>query len=408
MSQGRNRVSVVFVFAVIFFLIHKIIPIIGYNTPAVVNIAVLCFLYSYILLNGGFKIIINSGVLLMFGVFFLSVLYCKYSNLTLYIYGILQIVIYPLITIFIVKKGSFRQIQYITLSVWLAYMITAFTTIIGCHYFPEAPREIAAALSSEDAARYHLYMNMNIGSLSYIYTLVLMLPILVYIIRFKAINRIISICCLFLFVTAIYSSQYATALLFMFVGISPFVLHKRFKANTILSIIILCVILFFFFKDFIANIFVYFSSTVQSEILADRFQSFADFLLGGQNGSDGDVAARQYFYKSSFDAFLKSPIWGSFNVTGGGHSYVLDVMANYGLIGLGALVVMYRKIYTLFYSTWRRSDIYGYIYMTFIMSICLAILNPKELFIVHTIIVPLSVQYLYIKMNHNESLVGRK
>lgn len=408
MNQARNRISFVFIFAVIFFLIHKIVPIIGYNTPAIVNIAVLGFLYAYILLNGGFKMILNSGVLLMFGVFLLSLLYGKYSNLPLYLYSILQIVIYPLITMFVLKKGNVRSFQYIIGFVWIAYIITAITTIIGCHYFPEAPREIAAALSTEDPVKYHMYMNMNIGSLAFIYTLVLMLPILVYTIRFSIINRIISISCLLLFIVTVYTSQYATALLFLFIGILPFVLHKKFKATTILLLGACAVIVFLFSKDTLAGLFTYLSSAFQSEILSDRFQSLADLIQGGVNRTDGDIAARQDFYKASFDAFLQSPLWGTGKSVGGGHSYVLDVLANYGLIGLGAVILMYRKIYTLFYSTWKRTDSYGYIYLIFIMSICLAILNPKELFIVHTIIVPLSVQYLYIKKNGNEGLMGSK
>ena len=81
MVNDKQRVSLVFVIAVIFFLIHKIVPVIGYNTPAIVNIANLAYIYAYLLFKSGIGIYMKSGMLMIFGVFLLLERRIKGKNL---------------------------------------------------------------------------------------------------------------------------------------------------------------------------------------------------------------------------------------------------------------------------------------------------------------------------------------
>ena len=375
---------------VVFYALHTSMPVVGFYTPAVVNAAVVLYLYLYLFLRNNKETIADIKYILpIFSIYILSLLYEGASHLVTYIYGISQLFIYPLLALYLLKNGNQKFIRRVFLIIGLSYMITGITTYYGCQIFPSASRDIAAQLISEDPEQYAMYMSYNIGSFSFIYTLILTLPLLIYMIRDKRINMIIGLACIFIVVMTILASEYATALLFLIVCLMAFFLPKYFGQKEIVWIIVGTAVLYVAGKQFFGHAFESLANVVTSETVADRFHNLAVFFSGETDNVDGDVESRMDLYNLSIKAFFKSPLWGSSNAKVGGHSFMLDNLGRYGLLGLIAMIIMYRRMFKAFFKPCAQQKWYGYICLLFLVALAFAFLNPIDNPIVLTFIVPL-------------------
>lgn len=387
-----NVIPWYFQLMVIFYALHMSMPILGFYTPAVVNVAVLLFLYFFLFLKRGHAIMADIRyVLPIFSVYILSLFYEGVSNFPKYIYGMAQLFIYPLLALYFIRNGTSKSVRRIFIVVGISYIITGITTYIGCQIFPNASRNIAAMLNSEDPGLYAIYMKYNIGSFSFIYTLVLILPLLVYLIRDKKINVIIGLICMVIIIMTILASEYTTALLFLFICLISFFIPKYFGVKKNIWVIIGVLVLFFAGKPFLGQILESLANAVSSETIADRLSNLTLFFTNGTQHIDGDLESRVTIYNLSMDAFFESPIWGSRQAKVGGHSYILDCLGKYGLLGLIAMVIMYRRMFNAFFKPWSNRKCYGYICLLFMIALSFAALNPKDNLVVLTFIVPLFV-----------------
>jgi hypothetical protein len=103
-------------------------------------------------------------------------------------------------------------------------------------------------------------------------------------------------------------------------------------------------------------------------------------------------------YRLSFTTFLQHPLFGTFLSGGGGvggHSYILDILGRYGLLGATLLYFMYRKIYYYFVAPFKDKPGYGFVLWTFLQAILLSVLNPGMWLNVLTLIVPIFVCNIY-------------
>lgn len=386
----KNTIPVIVQLAIILYTLRLALPVWGFYMPAVVNVILLAFLYFSIFTG---KIRLRAIDFLMvvpiFSVEILSLFYDTPSNMAVYAYSMLQTLIYPLLGLYLIKSDDSKSIRRIFYVVSLAYLVTCVTTYMGCITYPTASRALAAMLDTEDPELYALYVSMNIGSFSFVYAIVLMLPLLIYLIRDKRINIIIGIIALFLVVCAIIITEYAIALLFMIVSFMVFFFPRNFSLKYIITTIVVVSIVFFIAKDSVGHAFETFASNVNSEILAERLNNISEILLGGEKNVEGNLENRIAVYTKSIEAFNASPIWGGGEKKVGGHSFVLDNLGSYGLLGLVAMFFMYSTLYKLFYRRYKQQDFWGYILLTFGIAICFAILNPKDNLPILTLFVPI-------------------
>ena len=59
----------------------------------------------------------------------------------------------------------------------------------------------------------------------------------------------------------------------------------------------------------------------------------------------------------------------------GGHSFILDSLAHYGLVGAAILFFMYRAIYNEFYRPFSDKAGYGFVIYSFLMPLGLSVVN---------------------------------
>lgn len=396
-----NMIPWYFQFLVIFYALHTSMPVVGFYTPAIVNATVLLFLYCFLLAKRGAAIMSDIGyVLPIFSVYILSLFYEGVSHLASYIYTIAQVFIYPLLALYLIRCGNSNSIRKVFIIVGISYIVTGITTYYGCQIYSNASRDLAAMLDSEDPGLYAMYVKYNIGSFSFIYTLVLILPLLIYLIRDKKVNIIVGLICLVVIIMAILASEYATALLFLFICLISFFMPKYFRLQRLIWIVVIFSILYLTGKPFLGQILESLANIVDSETIATRLYNLSILFTKGSRHVDGDLESRITVYNLSIEAFLKSPIWGSSQAKVGGHSYILDSLGKYGLLGGIAMIIMYKRLYNSFFKPWNNQKWYGYICLMFMLAFSFAVLNPKDNLIVLTFIVPLfTASY---KENYNQ------
>lgn len=317
-----------------------------------------------------------------------------------YMYGEVQIFLYALIAIAFIYRNDFNQIKNITNLIFASYIVTAITTFIGNSRY-EGVSRLLATLDSNDPMR-QLYVSENIGGFVLIYELVLLVPLIIYMIKKRKMNRALGWGLIVLFGITIISSEYTTALLMYVLSLTLFLIPKITKRK-ILVLVVILVILFIINSLYFADLFEYLSENIQSQTLAVRFEEMAELLREGETSADGNATNRMDLYKKSINAFFESGMMGIWNGTGlGGHSFIFDTMGKFGIIGLFAIIVMYRMIYKMFIGPYRREDFYPYLFFVYMIAIFMAFINPKTYLFIFICLIPLFAQKMVLKRIERE------
>ena len=196
---------------------------------------------------------------------------------------------------------------------------------------------------------------------------------------------------------AIIESQYTTAILFAIASLSLFFMPLNIKPDhfVILGIIILVVV--FSTKYLIAFLSIISSVSGSDEVMA-RMSDLTDLSKGESLSSDSDVIGRSERYMMSIKLFFSSPLWGQMfsAVPGkvGGHSFILDNVAVYGLLGIYLLVLMFKTMYKLYMKYLKRLDIYPFAMIVFVEYIMLTLLNPQPFIPFISLALPLTFYVL--------------
>lgn len=380
------------IFAVL-YIAHKLLPVFGYYMPGIVYLGVFAvtFLFGLTISTKGDKL---NFTLSMLPLFSFCLLHCirymfmgNFSSIPIYLYGELQIYLYGIIAVWYIVKNKPGRAKALFNFILICYAVTAVTTYIGCTIYPQASR-VMATLSTTDAL-YQLYTKSNIGGFSFIYELVLVLPLIIYMVKSKKINRIIGIMFIGLIGLVIIQSEYTTALIMYVLSLLLFIIPRLNGKKIILTTAVM--ILFLLISaSFLADVFDNLSETVESDIVSERFSYIAD-LLRGESASDvSDSGDRMELYAKSLSAFWNSGMLGSWNnAKVGGHSFIFDTMGFYGIIGIIALVAVYAVMYKVFIGKYKDRNYYAYLLYVYILGILMAVINPKTNLYIFICLIPL-------------------
>lgn len=246
-------------------------------------------------------------------------------------------------------------------------VFTSITTIIGTYKY-EAPCRFLAAM--KDAELTTLYQSHNIGGYTFIYSLVLFIPVLLSELNKKFRIHVFLVLCLFLF--CIVRSEYTTALLLSFLGITiGLVLIVK---NVYLRIAIGLVGLLFIgcFEQLLVWAIDFFQNI--SFDLTYRLESVLQYYL--TDSLTGDLLGRTQDYMLSINNFINNPFFGAFfksGVHGGEHSEILDLIGHSGLVGLSVLILIIFKIRLFFVSIGIKRD--RFLVLVFFLALLLALIN---------------------------------
>jgi len=252
-------------------------------------------------------------------------------------------------------------------------VLTSFTTMIGLEIFPGASRYLAVGQS--DAYEMNDLMNYNIGGYGFVYSIVIALPLFIYLIKLNKLNWL-----LILFpLGCILAAQYMYALVLSVIAVIGSSFFKKINYITMAIFIIsgcLCSVLL---KEVLIDMIYYLTTAFsQYQNLEVRFQEIASFLQYGY--AQGDFDSRLDLYTNSINAFLDNPLigtWGDTNAVHqiGGHAFILDVLGSSGLIGFSAFGLIIYKYYIDILRKLNRLTFYRYVKWSILLFFLLSAIN---------------------------------
>lgn len=383
---------------IILVLLHNI-PIIGYHTPSLVFGVVVVLLYVFtirdILAIWKIKItpILSATCLISLSCF--ANIFINHYPFATEIYGLLQNMAYPIIGVTLVRYDLPKTIKHLFWVLLLSYMVTAFTTFIGCNSIPGLSRLMASTTRLKESGMESLVMNMNIGGFSYNYGWALMTTLLVMMIKEKNRYIWIELTAIVLFGLAIFMSEYTLAIIFYVVSLLLIFAPRVFDKRQFIVITILLSIMVVANLLWVSQLIAYFADNYFEGVVSDRLQDLSAVLSGQGNlvSETSDVAERQRVYSMSIEALISHPfgVWDIKQV--GGHSFVLDCIGRFGILGIILIIVSYRSIFKSFIKPFSNSSKYGFALFAFLVTIITEIVNPQPNLIYITFILPVFGKY---------------
>lgn len=383
----------------IVYLLHGM-PALGYLFPSIAFAAIVIVLFIGLMHNldlKDLKTLTPLFVIPILNPFIFFVQEAETLRFLMNLSGLMQLTIYTLLAYVLIKNRDYKN----SIRVFTVYLIltffTAFTTYKGCLSFPEASRALAVT-DVENTNYYLLYSGLNIGGFSFIYTLVLITPLAVVLFNnrnlFKKHILIIglSIAAIVLIGFTLIAAEYTTALLMYFLSLCLLLMNKHLNVQKLIFSGVICAALFFAAKPVISQILLFASQNIESNSVSSRLTDLAMVIEGKDTESkDSDLDSRKDKYNNSFNSFASNPIgsWGTYEKGIGGHSYLFDNLARFGVFALLFIYLMIKKIYTLYIRPNKHKPYYGYEVVMLIFYCILFVVNPGTFYVSLTFVMPL-------------------
>lgn len=373
------------------FVAYAVMPIVSYLVPSVIRVALLLVLALALIKDGGIKSFWqNLGRLIpVYLITVLDIIYLFAQNPMDAVNSIYDIGCTLMISMLYLHVLFNKRDNIVKPLLWIiviTYGITIATTIYGNIIFPGASRELATGMPGNEAL-YNIYRTMNIGGFLVVYCTVLPTVILPYIFKSRAIPRVFTLLIFLLILFFAYQTQYTTALLVCLSSAMFFFARKNLYPKDVIRYLLFFSVIAVFLWELLPGILFALSELLDNPIFAERLNDIAGILSGDDNTGE-DLKERQDVYEMGINAFLDNPIIGSGKRVGG-HSFVLDALSEFGLVGLIMLLVMIKKIYDLYAMPFKKEPFFGYLLFGLCMYCFLILVNPSPLYLGVTFLLPL-------------------
>ena len=344
-------------------------------------------LISFIMLTGGLKRL--SSILYIILPFIVYVA-CTYTtrgdSVVLWGYQSMLFLL-PVIIGYYFLYYRPESINILTVVIVIAVFITVITTIIGLIQFPMAARILATIAESDDPENLK-YSWHNIGGYEFVYTIVLLYPLIIHAYKRKRIPFLVSVLLTLLVFTVVILSEYAIAFLFILITTVLFFFKRELTAK---GVVIFAIIGFIFVVVF-GVFFSYLLKTIGNMFSSETIRERLIALSGGTDALETFDDNRIWLYRNNIDIFLHNPLFGTMfdnDAGAAGHSQILITLAHHGILGGMALFFMYRCIYRSFFRPFRHAPGYGYYFLVFVEAIMLSSINTGFFLFVLTFCAPI-------------------
>ncbi len=318
-------------------------------------------------------------------------LFTRTDSLVLWGYQVVLFLLPVILGYFVFYCRSEDYIVYFRIML-IALLITAVTTIIGVIQYPNAARTLATVSSQDPEAI--LFDWHNIGGFGFVYSLVLLYPILILAYKRRKISFIRTIAITILIFAVAVFTEYTTAFLMLIITSFLFFTKKEFSLQGVILLVIAEVLIVILFNEVISSLLTMLGNAVNSETISERLTA----LAGGTDGLEASDDNRISLYRTSIQTFFRHPLLGTFLTGGGGiggHSFLLDTLAQYGLLGAFVLFFSYRKIYLVFYQIYHQESGFGYVLWAFMQTLLLSCVNTGMWLIVLAFYMPIILLWVF-------------
>lgn len=294
--------------------------------------------------------------------------------------------IWTIIIWYTVQSGNKKLAKGLLMAIVVFYVTTIITTQIGINLYPGICRALTNATEKDNTVM-SLAKQYNIGGFSFIYTIVLLIPLGVYLFKNKLFNRILVGCIVAMMVLMVLNAGFTTAILFTALSAILFLLEKSFSIKKLIGIAIVALILILPSMNVVGGLLMNLSDNIENRTVALRLYDLGASFKGEETGKNSDLDGRIEHYSEDINNFIEHPLLGSLTSTG--HSFVLDNISLYGLLGIIFLIIVFSSLYRCYIRPYKFSIAYGYLFVVFILQVGLAVLNPLLYLEVFVIVIPL-------------------
>ena len=409
----------IFVILVVLRIFLQFAPALELQASLLVNFPILFALYLYVFLYSKKGLIVRAiKTTPIFIVPVINHIVASVGGLQIIniLYLILQWIVWPFIGYFIIENLSIKSQKITFWSFLTCFVITSITTVYGCNMFPAAARSLANGnFVVENADLVAMYKGMNIGDFQFVYTLVLVIPLVLCACHNYLTEKIIGYLILSLLLYTIYKTQYTTALLLSIAAvlflIIPATHNSRRPAVLLTSFIVIAVIAAPLFSGVLQLV----SSAFQGDVLTERLSELSMSMSGQDLDESTDFGTRLYLWELSLSTFLKYFFTGVYFITDrsqaylyiGGHSFILDTLARLGVMGLLLLWWMFRTLYRIYIKPYSQRPEYIYILVVYAINIAQCLLNTRSIEIVFVFLIPLFMSISYRRSDAKSALAYR-
>ncbi len=255
----------------------------------------------------------------------------------------------------------------------IAYLVTGITTVIGCMKYPDAARILASTETSQDPIAV-MYSWMNIGGYGFVYSMVLLYPFVVLAFKMKRLRLIPMILITVVMFVTVISAEYTYAFMLMMITALMLILPRDISIKRFILLMLVFTLAVFLFRTTVAAIISAIGDYLGNSAMTDKI----NVIFLGKESVEGFDDDRGALYMLSIESFLKNPLFGSLpsgNALTGGHSFILDNLARFGLVGGGLMVFMYRGIWRVFFRPLKGQPGYCLVFWAFVQPILLSSIN---------------------------------
>lgn len=309
---------------------------VGDSVPATFKLGVVALWFVISLYRHAtfFSKAIVTGYLM--AIFYIMCAFSQRSGIIDYYADYSTIIVYVLIIIAVFSYyfyyGTKEEIKFLLILFFLDVTIVTLRTFVKLQTMPALVRVIS---TGED-----IYENKSgsvlpkaIGGYGLCYELVLMQPILSYILNKRNTKMIFKFLIYGFIIIFLFQAQLTLAfLMYPVVVLMSYTLGQENHRKVSVTRLVLLLLGI----SIVAVLPALLQAIIESADthMADRLNEVLGFLTEDQ-ATGSDMQSRLDLYTRSWDAFVKSPLWGAFGAkVYGSHSTFLDILAAYGVAGL--------------------------------------------------------------------------
>lgn len=386
--------------ALIYYVAILLLPAMSFYVSVNFNLVVIIFIVYTIFFNcksTAFKIILPFTLILVLQFVWFLIHTSSSTPVILSLYNTIGFILPTLISFYLLSNNYRKTIKLIIITSVVFLFITSITSIIGLKQFPTASRELATGDGNSEVIS--LYNSLNIGGFGFVYMFPVVLPIFFPLFNSKKLHVIFLLILIALFGLFVMKSEYTIASITFVLSVLSFFFNRKYSLKRYLLLVSLAVVFVLFLKPLFADIFYSISNGLEDNImLKERLTSLGDGLLGIDKNERSTLNDRREVYEMSIDTINKFPILGGLmsdsSTTTGGHSFILDLMALFGIVGWLALFMLYRQMLKILYLPFKKKSYYGYMFWSFLMSIILSLINTSPNIFAIGLFVPIVAFYL--------------
>ena len=238
---------------------------------------------------------------------------------------------------------------------------------------PGAARTLATTATSQDPIAVY-YNYQNIGGYTFVYSAVLLYPALIIAFKRRRFHLAVSLIGTIMLLMVSAKSAYALSLTLLIMTTTLYFIKRDLSRDGFIKLAFGLLIAIAFFSSVIVALLTYIGNMTGNEEMTEKMVA----IFSGKDALEGLEDKRSTLYWFSFRLFLRNPVFGTmptgYHITGG-HSFILDSLAHYGLVGAAILFFMYRAIYNEFYRPFSDKAGYGFVIYSFLMPLGLSVVN---------------------------------